>query len=168
MTALSMFLARIPVWVLPLFVLLLWLGVRARNARSMPMSRVLIAPIAFLLWGMARLIDRVAMQPSLLAVWCLFAAAAGLAAMRLARVDRLAFDTDSRRVTVPGSNAPLIRYMAIFWAKFAIGVATGLLPEHRAALLAVDCAISGLMSGYFTANLVLILRAWRSALRSAA
>ena len=47
-----------PLWVFPLFAYLVWQGIKATRPRTAPISRSLIVPAVFIVWGLSRLLSR--------------------------------------------------------------------------------------------------------------
>jgi hypothetical protein len=135
-----------PRWVFGLFALLLWLGLGQLRSRSLPIRRICLTPIFFLIWGMVGIALRSRGMDAGLASW-LVAAALGLL-IGLARRNSLVIDHARGLVTRPGSILPLVRNLGVFGAHYVLNVAAALHPgQHR--FLILDMAISGVFAGYF-------------------
>ena len=140
-----------PWWVYALFIFLVASGIQALRPRSWPLARIAITPLAFTAWGVASLLLAPSLGASLVLTWLATAgASAGLTLMTW-RSDRISIDRATRRISLPGSWAPLARYLAIFAAKYGIAVAMALEPAARESLTFWDIAVSGLAAGYFLA-----------------
>jgi Ni/Fe-hydrogenase subunit HybB-like protein len=156
------FLSNVPWWVFPLLALLVWRGWHASKSRTVPIRAIFIGPAIFIGWGIANLVTRALTAPNLAAVWFVAAAiGAGLGLMTV----RLAVQADRAKgmVRLPGSWAPLARYLAIFCAKFVLAAWSAMQPAMRSELAYWDVGVSGLSAGYFIGWLVCVLREYRSA-----
>jgi len=151
-----------PVWVFPLFFVLLGFGLQALRFRPMAAWRPWILPIVFIGWGLVALAGQIEALPVLGAIW----AVAAVCGYILARVTTLlrGFEADRthRLVRFRRNWGPLLRILVVFSAKYVITAAGMLNPDIRDRLALYDAAISGAMSGYFIGWLYLFLRAYRS------
>jgi hypothetical protein len=156
------FLSNVPWWVFPLLALLVWRGWQASKSRTVSIRAIFIGPAIFIGWGVTNLVTRALAAPSLAAVW--FAAAALGALVALTTV-RLAVQADRAKgfVRLPGSWWPLMRYLAIFCAKFVLAAWSAIVPAMRPELAYWDVGVSGLSAGYFIGWLARVLRDYRSA-----
>lgn len=140
-----------PWWVYALFIFLVASGIQALRPRSWPFARIAIAPLAFTAWGVASLLLAPNLGGSLVLTWLATAGASAGLTLVTWRSDRISIDRATRRIDLPGSWAPLARYLAIFVAKYGIAVAMALEPAARGPLTFWDIAVSGLAAGYFLA-----------------
>lgn len=138
-----------PAWVFAVFALLVVLGVQALRPRELPVWRLLAIPLVFMAWGLITLATRSFGSPEVFLAWSVAAAAGLLVAWRIARLDQLRIDRHRGVVSMPGSVVPLLRNMAIFSVKYGLTAAVAIAVEHRANLLLLNFAVSGLMAGYF-------------------
>jgi len=151
-----------PIWAWAVLALLVWLGLVASRSRTVGLPRLLATPLIFIAWGLVSLAtSKAALGPAATA-W-LLAAFCGGALGLIERSDRLRFEPGRALVHVPGSRFPLIRNLAIFFAKYAIAVAMAMQPGWRDSLPFWDAAISGASAGYFILTLVRLAVAWRRA-----
>lgn len=158
-------LSRTPLWVFALFAALVALGVLQSRTREVGRMRVLLLPAVFLplsLWGVWNAFGAQALA---FAAWL-----AGLgAALLLHRVGRpprpAASSAATGRYRVEGSWIPLALMMVIFFARYAIAVATAIRPELSANPLFFAAAgfAYGLFSGTFLARALRILARGASA-----
>jgi hypothetical protein len=152
-----------PLWVFALLAVLVVFGIQALRPRTVPVWRLFIVPAVFIGWGVISLLGRAASSPLLGIDW-LVTAAIGIAIARLTtRLDQVEVDRAGRRVRLPGSAAPLVRYLAIFTAKYGLTAAMAVAPALRGSLVPWDIAVSGLAVGYFVGWLFLLLRKYRAA-----
>ncbi len=150
-----------PWWVYGLLALLIWLGLQAARPRTVSLSRVLIAPAVFIGWGIVSLMLRSNFSDAL--IWLGTAACGAAFVVLVTSIDGVVADRRAGLVRVPGSIAPLARFLAIFIAKYALAVAMSIRPDLRDLLAPWDIGVSGLAAGYFVGWLLAFLRAYRRA-----
>jgi hypothetical protein len=138
-----------PTWVFVLFVILLALGLISLRTRTVKVWRLLVAPIVFIIWGVYGLWLRLDVAGLLPVYWASAAAIAALFAWYGTNLDTMAPDPAQGRVRIEGSTFPLVRNMALFFAKYAIGIAIAQAVLDLQTLYALDVAISGVSLGYF-------------------
>jgi hypothetical protein len=160
MILLSRIIGGAPWWAFPLLALLVVLGLQATRSRTVRWQLLVIAPAVFIAWGIARLVARSAANPLYLADWSA-AAACGIAlAMATRHSNGIRVDRNRGVVHIAGSWLPLVRYMLIFLAKYALAAATALVPSHGFEFTLADIAVSGVMAGYFSTQLIQLLRTY--------
>lgn len=138
-----------PWWAFAVFALLVYVGLLGRKSRTVSVWRLMVAPAVFIGWAVAKLVFQETATPTMLASWAL-AAAAGIAlGFVTSRMRGVTIDRTQNLVSLPGSNAPMIRYMATFAVLYGLGVATALVPAMRAELTFWNMAVSALSAGYF-------------------
>jgi hypothetical protein len=147
-----------PVWVWPLLVALVLLGVRRLRMREVPLVAALLPPAIFLGWsamGLASFAGRVGFAWAATA-WLAGAAlgAASTALVAEPRGERL----PGGRVRQYGSAVPLALYMAVFVIRFVCGAWEALRPEH--ADLATGIGIAS--GAAVMARLVVGVLRWRT------
>jgi hypothetical protein len=138
-----------PSWVYVLLALLIWLGLQSMRPRTVPVWRLTIIPVVFIGWGIASIFVQSKTPALLIADWLAAATTGVIVAWISTRGVAVRIDRAHRSVTMPGSVRPLIRNIAIFTAKYAIGVGMALLPRRRDELMIVNIGVSGAMAGYF-------------------
>lgn len=144
-----------PLWVWPLLAGLVWLGLRARREREIPVAGFYAMPFfAFMsMVGMAS-------QPA--GSWAIFAVCYGLGLWLGDRAQGgLIIAKSGGRVRVRGEAITLAALMTIFWLAFAGGYVAARAPEVAAALwwrLGV-AALSGAVSGQFAGRALRVIRA---------
>lgn len=163
-------LSRTPLWVFALFAALVALGVLQSRTREVGRMRVLLLPAVFLplsLWGVWNAFGAQALA---FAAW-LAGLGAALLLHRLGRPPRpAAYSAATGRYQVEGSWIPLALMMVIFFARYAIAVATAIRPELSAnpAFFAAAGFAYGLFSGTFLARALRILAGRASATEAGA
>jgi len=112
------------------------------------MPVALIAPFAFVTWGLVTLQSSGTHGIPLLSF--VISALVGLViAFGATRNREVVVDQVSGRVCLPRSYAPLIRNLSIFSTKFLLTFMAALHPDLRDTLAPWDLGVSGLSAGYF-------------------
>ena len=141
-------LTHTPVYVWLALAYLVWMGVQRMQPRRMRIQRVLIVPAIFILWAISSLFQRAEANPTIAIAWVV-ALALGLALGKIVPLETMLADRTHGLVEMPGSIVPLIRNLAVFIAKYAIGVLSAVAPLLRPDIPFIDMAISGLCAGFF-------------------
>jgi hypothetical protein len=157
----------IPLWVWPLFAILVWRGVVARYPRPTSLPRLIVQPAIFFAWAAATFLSRAAKADvaSYVFVICLLVAAIWSALV--VRFEEIRVDPVHGLYELPGSWAPLARALSIFLAKVAIGVLSAFQPQWAAELRVADLAVSALSAGFFIGWTYQLLRSTRHFVPSA-
>ena len=150
MNQLLQILAQTPLWVGALFVLIVLAGIQAAKPHVVPAWRLVIVPAVFAVWGVASLVLRPELTPVLLLGWAALGAFGLYGAKRDRSLEALRIDGVAGQVVIGGSFVPLIRTLAIFFAKYALSIALFAAPQAHTVLSLVDIAISGMSAGYFS------------------
>lgn len=151
-------LTHTPLWVFPLFTYLVWQGIRAMRPRTTRLSRALIVPAVFIVWGVSRLGLR------LDSVWPLVAwITAVLALTPVGFLTPRPFELDhaTGEIRRPGSVFPLIRNVTVFALQYTVAVIAAVDPDGRTAAAIFGRAVSGATAGYFIGSTVALLRQYR-------
>lgn len=155
-------LRRTPLWVWPLFLLLLYLGYAQTRMRPVPVARLAVLPVVMpglSLFGMLSVFGANAIA---LGCW-LAALLATVACVRAVGAPRGAvWSSDTGKFVVPGSWWPLVLIMAIFFTRYAVAVALAMNPSlpQLTPFTVVVSLTYGLPSGFFIGR---ALNIWRSA-----
>lgn len=113
-----------PIWVWPLLVVLLVVGLRARHEREVPALLVYLLPLL----GLSALRSVAGLGP-VLAVWGIFALAYGAGVMGGYRMQgRFVLARAGRRVRLAGETVTLALMMLIFAANFSAGFMKAVAP----------------------------------------
>jgi hypothetical protein len=151
---------KAPIWIGPLFLVLMALGLHMARSRSVPPQPVIIISTAMLCLSGYGVIS--AFQGALLALL----AWAGMLGLTLMVCQKMGyprgwqFDAHIRCLHVPGSWLPLVLFMTIFLIKFCVGVMLGMYPDLaiQAYFSLPISAIYGLISGIFAARSLRAMR----------
>ena len=157
-----------PAWVGALLAALLVLGFSATRERAMSLGRLVLLPIAMTglaLWGVQSAFGSTGHLAALLALWALCAAVTMAVGSRLAAPRGTRWNAATRTVHLPGSWATMGLILAVFLMKYGIGVQLAMEPAlaHDAGFAAAVTALYGLLSGFFAARLLSIVRLARGA-----
>ena len=150
------FISRAPVWVWPLLLVMVFIGVRSMRPREVPVALLCMLPFLVLL----ALRSVAAIAPGA-AVWGIFAAcwavsvAFGIRFARTWVIERV-----GAKVHVRGEYVTLITVMVLYWANFAAGVLQAVAPDILQSFVggAVFAATLGLASGQFAGRTYAALR----------
>ena len=160
-------LRRTPVWVFPLFLLLLYLGFAQTRTRPVGTARLAVLPVlmpGLSIFGMLSVFGANAIA---LACW-LAALLATVASVRAVRVPKgVTWSPGAKAFLVPGSWWPLALIMLIFFARYTVAVALAMNPSlPQLTLFTVLVSVTyGLPSGFFVGR---ALNIWRTAKPAAA
>src|SRR6478735_9330448 len=108
-------------WAFAVFALLIVLGLVARRSRTVSVWRLMIAPAVFIGWGVVKFAYQQPASATMLASWVL-AAAVGIALGFLtSRMRGVTIDRAQGLVSLPGSYAPMVRYLLTFAVLYDLG-----------------------------------------------
>ena len=147
-------LTAIPLWVLPLLVALIALGLRARCDRTSPVLPHYLLPLLGLLsLNSAFGLGAIAIA-TLVPGWSVGL----LAGLRLQ--PRWTMARIGRRVHLRGENVTMVTILGLFALNFALGMATGIMPDvaQVPAIVAIYGVLSGLLSGSLAGRALSIAR----------
>lgn len=156
-------LRRTPVWVFPLFLLLLYLGYVQSRTRPVGTARLAVLPVLMPGLSIIGMLQVFGVSAIALSCW-LTALLATVASVRAVGVPRGAsWSPDANAYIVPGSWWPLLLIMAIFFTRYAVAVALAMNPSlpQLALFTAVVSVTYGLPSGYFVGRALNIRRSRR-------
>jgi hypothetical protein len=145
-----------PVWVFPLFVYLVWLGVKGMRPRTTTIWRSLIVPAIFIIWGLSGLVSQSRNDALPLVAWLSAALVLGATGFLLAKPFEL--DHTTGEIKRPGSVVPLIRNITIFALQYTVRVIMAIDPDARTTASLVGRAVGGAMTGYFLGRTLALLR----------
>lgn len=149
-----------PIWVFVLFVVLLGFGLMQTRTRTVRKIPALLLPAGMIALSLVGINSSFGLRPMPLASWAIALAISVAVGYALFRDRRVKYDPTSKEFSVPGSWVPLAVIMAIFFAKYVYAVLHG----FNAAVIStplfivVLSAVYGLLSGYFAAKAVNLLK----------
>lgn len=137
-----------PLWVWPLFLLLVFLGYRASKPRRIPIIVACILPLLGFI--SANAVSSLPQQP--LGWWC-FAAGYGAGAILtyMAR-SKWIISKEGRYVSLTGEWFTMLRLMTIFWMNFASGLTSAISPQFYSSV--EFTVIFALVVGWATGGLL--------------
>lgn len=126
---------NIPLFVWPLFALLLVGGLRARKAHHFSLNLILLIPAAFFCWSLISFFEEYATHLFAIVFWIFCLVAGSLIGFSQIQQLPLCIDKKKGIVEMPGSWIPLFLSLSIFSSKFALGMMRGMLPNLEGSLL---------------------------------
>lgn len=156
-------LSRTPAWVFALFVVLLVFGLMQTRTRTVRKIPALLLPVGMIALSLAGINSSFGLTPVPLAAWAIALAMTALVGYALYRDKRVEYDAAAGKYFVPGSWVPLAVIMAIFFAKYVHAVMNAMNAAVVSTTLFVVglSAVYGLLSGYFAAKAVNLIRLTR-------
>ncbi len=157
-------LSNTPPWVYGLFVLLLVFGLMQTRTRAVGRVPAFLLPVGMVALSLAGIQSSFGLRPVPLGAWVVALAISARLGLTLWRDHRVTYDASARAFRVPGSWWPLLVIMAIFLAKYAYAVMQALKVDVIAAPLFIVglSAVYGLLSGYFAARALNLMRIARA------
>jgi len=145
-----------PLWVWPLFIALVLLGLRATKQRQMPVWVIYLLPLLGLLS-----LNIVIKMDNPIVVWSMFAIGYfGGALFGYAKQRQWLIAKDNGRATVAGEWLTMATMMAIFCLNFVSGTIQAIVPEvyTSTGFIAVYVVLIALASGIFLGRGVRVFR----------
>ncbi|MEP5154677.1 hypothetical protein [Planktotalea sp.] len=150
----STFLTNVPVWVLPLFILLVSLGWRASKDRTVPLFLIYLLPLL----GLITASNLYALAPKPV-IWAIATLAYGIGVfMGMTLQRRWTLSRGARIVQVKGEWVTLTAMMIIFAAGFVNGTVSAIAPDITGTMLylALFAGVACLPSGHFLGRAITI------------
>jgi Family of unknown function (DUF6622) len=142
---------HIPLFVWPLFVILLIGGLKARKTSLVSLKVLMVIPTALLGWSLFSFFGRYAADPIAIVLWVLCLGLGCFIGFSHIQRLKLQFDKQKKMVELPGSWLPLVFSMSIFAVKFSIGMMRAMLPHLEGSILFLGLELSsGLILGIFS------------------
>lgn len=158
-------LSRTPAWVYALFAVLLAFGLMQTRTRTVRVVPALLLPAGMVALSLAGIQTSFGLAPVPVVTWAVALAAATLVGRTLLRDERVRYEATAKTLHVPGSWMPLAVIMAIFFAKYVYAVMSALnaAAVSTTAFVVGLAAFYGVLSGYFAARAVNLIRLLREA-----
>ncbi len=128
-------LTNIPLFVWPLFIILLVGGLRARKTNPVPLAVLLIVPCLFFIWSVFSFFGKYGYDILFILFWVSCLGVGSLIGFLHVQKLNLRFNKQKRSVEMPGSWIPLILSMSIFTSKFFIGMMGSMFPHLNGSIL---------------------------------
>jgi hypothetical protein len=154
MTTIFDILAHTPIWVFPLIGMMLWLGVINLRQREVALRSLYAFPLILLALSIGNSIGTSAPANLALVDWLGCAAVGTLIGWHITR-EPVAVDRARRRLTLPGSAAPLLVIAAIVVLRYSFGYLYGRYPDLRSdpgyalTLIGGGALLGGVMLGRY-------------------
>jgi hypothetical protein len=162
MTGIAEAIAHTPLWVWPLFAVMLWLGARNLSTRERPLARMFILPAIILVIGLFNIATSSADLTLVLPAFVVSLAIGVAIGWNLVPRGVVPL-REQGRVVVPGSIAPLLVVIAVLILRYAVGYTYGRWPELRSdpALTLEFAATGALLAGIVWGRALRFVRIYR-------
>jgi len=137
-----------PWWVFAVLAYLIWMGVKGLQPRTLPLARVFITPLVFIVWGVLGAAGR-HLPPGMNAAAWIGGAVLGAIPSVLTSPRRVELNRSLNLVHFEGSPFPLVRNLTIFCLRYGLAVAAAMAHGDDVRLAVITTAVSGLSAGYF-------------------
>ncbi len=155
---------KIPVFVWPLFAVLLLGGLKARKASAVPIAVLVLIPSIFFGWSLFSFFGKYGDNPLAILFWLLCLGLGFLIGFLHMQKLNFQFDRQKKKVEMPGSWIPLMLSMSIFTSKFSIGMMSSMMPHLNGSLLFLGLELfSTIILGIFAGRGVNCLMRYRAA-----
>jgi hypothetical protein len=154
---------EIPIFVWPLFAILLLGGLRARKASAVPLAVLLLIPSIFFGWSLFSFFGKYATSPLAILFWLLCLGLGFLIGFSHMQRLKLHFDKQKKKVEMPGSWIPLLLSMSIFTSKFSMGMMSSIMPHLNGSFLFLGLELfSTIILGIFAGRGINCLMRYRT------
>lgn len=126
---------NIPVFVWPLFCILLVGGLKARKTSMVPLALLLGLPTLFFSWSTYTFFGNFGNELTPVLLWSLCLISGFSVGFTHMQRLNLLFDKQKRSVQLPGSWIPLILSMSIFSSKLSTGILSSTFPHLQGSVL---------------------------------
>ncbi len=156
---------KAPVWIWPLLLVLIALGLLQSRTRAMPPLRMIIISTAMLCMSAYGVMTAFHGSGWALLAWLALLSMTLLICNQLGYPRGWQWDVSTKRLQVPGSWLPMVLYVGIFLIKFAVGALLTMRPTLAQQLnFSVPIsALYGLLSGIFAARALHALQLFKRA-----
>ncbi|HEV2608686.1 MAG TPA: DUF6622 family protein [Noviherbaspirillum sp.] len=146
--------SQAPVWVWPVLVALIVLGVQQSRTRHQSLRRGIVLPAVMTAVSLVGVISASGASVGAILVWTIGLAVATGLASKLGIWRGISWSDSQQRLSVPGSWFPLALFLGIFAVKFLAGMALATVPELRDAahFVMATSLIYGAFTGLFVAR----------------
>ena len=157
-------LTEIPVFVWPLFAILVLGGIRAMKTSEVSIAVLLLIPSIFFGWLLFSFFENYATNPFTIFYWLLCLGLGFYIGVSHMQTQKLKFDKRKKIVEMPGSWIPLMLSMSIFTSKFSMGMMSSMMPHLNESLLFLGLELfSTLILGIFAGRGINCFMRYRTA-----
>ncbi|MCI2282936.1 hypothetical protein L3081_05445 [Colwellia sp. MSW7] len=162
----SELISHTPTWVFAIFFTLLVLGFIQSKERIVKVNSVFILPISMVVFSLFGVLSVFGITISAMGFWITGLIVALIWGIKLAYPKLVSFSAQNKRLTIPGSWAPLIFMMAIFFTKYIVGyaVARELAIVNEFMFMATINILYGAFSGVFLSRSFVMFKASKTAM----
>lgn len=156
---------KTPPWVWALLAFLIYRGIRAAAGREMPFRRIFIIPLVMLGLSLHGIGSTFGIGLMVLLTWLAAALVAGGLAWHFPDYRKIVAYPARGTLFQPGSWAPLLMMMGIFFTKYVVTVMLSMNPHYAqySEFAVAICALYGLFNGIFIGNLLYLVSIYRQA-----
>jgi len=144
----------IPFWVYFAFLYVMVVGVRGCSDRTIPIQKLLILPIFFLLWSIASAVA----SAGAFVLWSASLAMGLLGGFLWARTSQIESDREKGTIRLMGSPSTLILLLLIFAVKFSLGY---LRATQEISFAPVELFLAGAITGIFSGRSLTLFLKWK-------
>jgi hypothetical protein len=162
MTGVAEAIGHTPLWIWPLFAVMLWLGARNASTRERPLAPMFILPAIVLAMGLFSIATSSADLTLVIPAFVVSLAIGVAIGWNLVPGDVVSLP-EQGRVVVPGSLAPLLIVIAVLALRYASGYTYGRWPELRSdpALTLEFGATGALLAGIVWGRALRLVQIYR-------
>lgn len=151
---------RAPLWVWPLLVALVVLGLSQTRQRQVSLARVTILPVAmagFSVWGT---VSSFGATPAVIGLWSAAMLTVLFILFQGGPPRQATYDAATRRFNLPGSWVPMLLILGIFLTRFSVGAALAVQPvlKYEVPFILTATLVYGIFSGLFAGRAARLLR----------
>jgi uncharacterized membrane protein len=157
---LGQILTRAPLWVWPLLVALVVLGLSQTRRRQVSLARVTILPVAmagFSVWGT---VSSFGATPAVIGLWSAAMLTVLFVLFQSGPPRQASYNATTRRFDLPGSWVPMLLILGIFLTRFSVGAALAVQPvlKYEVPFILTATLVYGVFSGLFAGRAARLLR----------
>lgn len=152
-----------PWWVWVLLVYVVIIGIKSTKPRTLPIKRVVLLPLLFVIWSLYSLYQKAVLGfPSLIPVWIVFLALGAYLGVKEVHAWRFSKDRGQGTITIPGNYSTLVLILLIFALKFFWGYFYATRPEIPYWIYFSDTLTSALVTGFFVGRAGFFYKSYQS------
>lgn len=143
-----------PLWVWAILAFLMYRGISAAANREVPFNRIFIIPLVMLGLSLHGIASAFGISSDIALSWAGFAVVTTAWARRRPLDDKTVAYPGRGVIFRPGSWAPLMLMMGVFFTKYAVAVTLVMHPAYKqhAGFVVAICALYGVFNGLFIGN----------------
>lgn len=154
-----------PLWVWALLAFLVYRGIRSAADREIKFGRLFVIPLVMLGLSLHGIASTFGTGADVMLIWLVSAIAAGLLAWHFSGYRTIVADPVRGVLFQPGSWAPLMLMMGIFFTKYVVAITLVMHLQYKehAVFVTSICALYGVFNGIFIGSLLRIISVYRQA-----